>query len=158
MKKIIFILITFLTCFSVNAEIIETSNIDSYEEAINKRLLLENENYGVKKPAKMTSESIRDIKETPYVSASDKVYDFSSVLTSEQKEDLKQKAYEFLDETGIELIIVTIDKEFSDYQIEKFADNFFDFNDFGISNSKSYDGILVVRNTNNYNRYYLYGN
>ena len=151
MKKIVFLIILF-ACISLNINVLA---LDSFEECINLRLEKQEENYGVKKPAIISNKSLSDIKNTPLVDSSEKIYDFSGVLTEEEKQDLKNKSLEFLNNTGIELIIVTINETYSDYQIQSFADNFFDFNDFGISDSsKSYDGILVVRNTNNYNRYY----
>lgn len=167
MKKVLFTLITFLTCFSIftnvkaeNNEVKNESNLEDsenyYEAAIEYRLSQVDDNYGVKKPAKITNESINHIKRTPLVDSSRKVYDFSNVLSEEQEENLRQKSLEFLNKTGIELIIVTVHQNWSDSQIETFAEDFFDFNDFGISeNSKSYDGILAIRNTNNYNRYYF---
>ncbi len=125
---------------------------DSFEDGIEKRLKQKENNYGVNKPAIIDT---YHVTRTPLVDSSQKVYDFSGVFTEEQKETLRNKALDFLEETGIELIIVTIDKQYSDSQIEDFADDFFDYNDFGISEkSKSYDGIVAVRNTNNYNRYY----
>lgn len=135
------------------SDFITTSNtldLDKIKEVRNSL-----ENYGVNKPAKINEQSTYDILRTPLVSTSEKVYDFSGVLKEEEQEYLKEKAIEFLNKTGIELIIVTINERYSDSQIEEFSDNFFDFNDFGISeNSESFDGILVIRNTNNYNRYY----
>lgn len=132
---------------------ITTSNILDFERISEVRNSLEN--YGVKKPAKINENSINHILRIPLVDSKDKVYDFSNVLTDEEENKLREKALQFLEDTGIELIIVTINETYTDQQIEDFADDFFDFNDFGISeNSKSYDGILVVRNTNNYNRYY----
>ena len=172
MKKILFTLLTILICLNIytvkaeeNEEITELENVTNYEEieksdnyfeaAIELRLSKEEENYGVRKPAKIDSNSIPHIKKTPLVDSSKKVYDFSNVLEEDEEESLRKKAIDFLDTTGIELIIVTVHQNWSDSQIEEFAEDFFDFNDFGISeNSKSYDGILAIRNTSNYNRYY----
>lgn len=131
----------------------DSTIVDNFDLGIKKRIEQKDNNYGVNK-----KEAVLDtyhLGRTPLVDASNKVYDFSGVLSEEEKATLKEKALSFLEETGIELIIVTIDKQYSDSQIEDLADDFFDFNDFGISDkSESYDGILAIRNTNNYNRYY----
>ena len=143
MKKILFTILTFFICFNV------------YADEFNDSLTRTRDNLGVNKPVDINENSINHILNTPLVDVSKKVYDFSDVLTDEQENDLRTKALEFLDKTGIEIVIVTINTEWSDYEIENFADDFFDYNDFGITDkSKSFDGILAVRNTNDYNRYY----
>ena len=183
MKKVLLSLLLFLTCINitnVKAEEIENVN-ENVNENVTKELIInssnnyngqimeqnifnperireirsELDNYGVRKPARVDSNSVNHILRTPIVNSKDKIYDFSNVLTDEEEEELRKEALKFLDETGIELIIVTINQTYSDQQIEDLSDDFFDFNDFGISEkSKSYDGILAIRNTNNYNRYY----
>ena len=146
MKKILFTIFTFLICFSVNAEEIDLASTDQVRTR---------DNLYVNKPVDINENSINHILNTPLVDVSKKVYDFSDVLTDEQENDLRTKSIEFLDKTGIELVIVTIHENWLDKEIEEFADDFFDYNDFGITDkSSSYDGILVVRNTNDYNRYY----
>lgn len=108
-----------------------------------------------KKEIEITSINKENILNTPSVNASEKIYDFSDVLTDEEEENLYNKVINFISKTKIDMVIVTINKTWSDYQIEEFADDFFDYNDFGMNMSDtSYDGILVVRNTNDYNRYY----
>lgn len=163
MKKILFILITLFSCFSINldvkAEELDKFNGQVVDNIFNptriEEIRKQSDNYGVNKPAIINTNSINHILTIPLVDSSEKVYDFSDVLTDEEESKLKEKAIEFLNETGIELIIVTINETYSDQRIEDFADDFFDFNDFGITDkSKSYDGILAIRNTNNYNRYY----
>lgn len=164
MKKLLFILITLFTCLSINNvyagggydytdDVDDFTYIDELEAGINLRLSYEN--YGVNKKININSNNISNIKKTPLVDASLKVYDFSSVLTDYEINDLKKKSLEFKNKTGIDLVIVTIDKEYSDYEIEEFSDDFMDYNDFGIDETKtSYDVILAIRNTNDYNRYY----
>lgn len=114
-----------------------------------------NENLGVNKKEIDIDNSRQNILSTPLVDASYKVYDFSNVLSVDEQEDLRKRVNNFISSTNIDMVIVTVDKLWSDYEIEEFADDFFDYNDFGnYTSGTSYDGILVVRNTNDYNRYY----
>lgn len=141
-KKIIFLFcILLIGICNVSAEPI------TYERS--------NENLGVNKKEIDINYSRQNILSTPLVDASYKVYDFSNVLSALEQEDLRTKVNSFIEATNIDMVIVTINKLWDDYQIEEFADDFFDYNDFGMDTSgTSYDGILVVRNTNDYNRYY----
>ena len=114
------------------------------------------DNLYVNKPEiEVTENNIYNILRTPYVKSSEKVYDFADVLTEDEEDDLYLKIMEFKTEYNMDMVIVTIDKEYSDSEIEAFADDFFDYNDFGeYTSGNSYDGILAIRNVNNYNRYY----
>ena len=160
MKKLLFVLITFLTLLNINNVYAGGSDndyayIDKLEEGINLRLSKYNENYGVNKKIDINSNNISNIKKTPLVDSSLLVYDFSDVLDTSEINDLKNKSLEFTKKTGITLVIVTINESYSDHQIEEFADDFKDYNDFGnYENKTSYDVILAIRNTSNYNRYY----
>ena len=137
MKKLLFVLITFLTLLNIDnvyAGGYDDSDyvyIDKLEEGINLRLSKENENYGVNKKIDINSNNISNIKKTPLVDSSLLVYDFSDVLDTSEINDLKNRSLEFTKKTGITLVIVTINESYSDHQIEEFADDFMDYNDFG---------------------------
>lgn len=109
----------------------------------------------VNKKEILNESSIYNILNTPAVDANEKVYDFSDALTNYELNDLKERVNDFINKSKMDMVIVTINEYWNDQQIINFADDFFDYNDFGMKTSgKSYDGILVVRNTNDYNRYY----
>lgn len=143
MKKILlfitlFLLFPLLTHASTNYEIRTEDNL-----------------YVNKSEIVIDSNNLNNVLSTPYVDASEKIYDYADVLTDDEEQSLYEKVMNFTTKSNMDMVIVTIDKEYSDYQIETFADDFFDYNDFGMyTSSTSYDGILVIRNTNDYNRYY----
>ena len=140
MKKIYLILISIVIGFtSVKASTNTIPRTDS--------------DLGVNKKWNITENNINNVKRTPRVDASEKIYDFADILSSEEESELYNKALEYVKKTNMDLVILTIDEEFSDYEIEDYAADFYDYNDFGINFSK-YSGIILVRNVNSYNRYF----
>ena len=147
MKKVLMSLFLFLVFpVMVNAEV--------------KTITRTRDNLHVNKPEiVVTEDNIQNILNTPYVDASEKIYDFANVLTEDEKDDLYTRIMDFVNEYNMDMVIVTIDEEFNDYQVETFADDFFDYNNFGeYTSGTSYDGILVIRNVNDFNRYYYISN
>ena len=115
---------------------------------------------GVNKKWNITEQNINNVKRTPRVNASEKIYDFAEVLTEDEEKTLYDAIDEYIGYTKMDMVILTIDKEFSDYEIEDYAADFYDYNDFGIDFDK-YSGIILVRNVNSYNRFfniYTFGN
>lgn len=53
----------------------------------------------------------------------------------------------------MDMVILTIDLPYDDEQIEDYAADFYDYNDFGID-FDLYSGIIIVRNINSFNRYF----
>jgi uncharacterized membrane protein YgcG len=80
------------------------------------------------------------------VDADDKIYDFADILSSSDEYSLKNLIDNFTKTTGFELVILTdpfyntTDDENGDY-----AQDFYDYNDFGIDD-KYYSGVLILRN------------
>ena len=105
------------------------------------------ENYGVNKDIKVNDSNLDNILNTKAVDASLKVYDFADILSdSEEEEDLREVALEFVKDTGFDLVIVT--DSFYNYDEEDnyaYAQDFYDYNDFGIDD-KYYSGVLILRN------------
>lgn len=138
MKKVIVFLISFFLFINVSA-------LEIYERV--------EPNLGINKKIDINYSNKNKILNTPLIDSSLKVYDFANVLTDVEISLLKEKSLNYLSKTGMEMIFVLIDETYTDSQIQNFADDFYDYNDFGLDNS-SYSGILVVRNVNDYNRYY----
>lgn len=112
------------------------------------------DNYGVNKDIKINSSNLNDILKTKAVDASLKVYDFAELLDNSEEDDLSKLALKFYEDTGFDLVIVT--DSFYNYDDEDnyaYAQNFYDYNDFGIDD-KYYSGVLVLRN--NYSSYPFY--
>lgn len=147
-KKILFILISIISFGTI-----VNASTNTYERKTE-------ENYNSKKVDIDTDTKKKHVLNTPYVDASEKVYDFAEELTEEEEQKLYKKIMEFIDEYDTELIILTINKPFSDEDNDAFADDFYDYNDFGIGFDK-YDGIVLLHNahySNKYYNYYTFGN
>lgn len=111
-------------------------------------------NYGVNKKIKINNNNLYNIKNTPYVDASEKIYDFANILTDSEEEIIYNYSKEFKEETGMELIYVTINMSYSyDSKHDTYASDFYDYNDFGLE-LENYDGILLLRNNYSYDKYY----
>lgn len=78
---------------------------------------------------------------TPKVDASEKVYDFADLLTDEEEQDLYEKITKFINKTKMDMVIVTIDENNKNSSMD-YADDFYDYNDFGVGSN--HDGILFL--------------
>ena len=143
MKKYLLIIITLLILVSGNV----SAEVKTYDRK-------DYDNYGVKKGIEITDDNIGNVYETAFVDASEKIYDFADILTDEEEIELKNYAYEFIKKNKMDVVILTINKEYSnDYENENIAADFYDYNDFGIDFS-NYSGILLLRNANPLDPYY----
>lgn len=141
-KKFIIMLILFIFCIG-NAN---ASTITYDRNTLN--------NYGVNKKWKVTDDNLYNILNTPAVNADDKVYDFADILTQEEEKKVYNLTKEFLEETGMELIILTINSSYTyDSFNETIASDFYDYNDFGID-IDHYSGVLLLRNAYDLDPYY----
>ena len=87
---------------------------------------------------------------TPSVDSSEKIYDYADLLTDEEEKDLKIKIDEYINKNNLDLVLVTIDKNpygVSDEFTQTYAQDFYDYNDFGIGST--YDGVLVLIDMDN---------
>lgn len=142
MKKILtFIFIFFIFISSVSA------STQTYERN-------EQNNYGVNKKWKITDKNRYNVLSTPYVDASEKIYDFSDILTDEEEKELFELIEEFIEYTGMDMVFVSESLPWSsEVTNENYAADFYDYNDFGLD-SKHYDGVILFRNTYSADRYY----
>lgn len=86
----------------------------------------------------IVTESNRDaILSTPAIDASEKIYDFAEVLTEADEEKLYNQIIDFINETSMDLVIVTIKSNPVD-NTEKYAHNFYNYNFF------KKDGALLL--------------
>ena len=111
-------------------------------------------NYGVNKHWQITNNNLPNVQDTFCVDASEKIYDFSGVLTDEEYDQLKKEIDTYISQTKMDLVIVTYSLPYTyDKQNEDFAADFYDYNDFGIDFEK-YSGTLLFRNTYEEDPYY----
>ncbi|MBE6160568.1 MAG: TPM domain-containing protein [Lactobacillales bacterium] len=161
MKKFKLFLVLFLALFininSIKADLLTSDTttpiIENTVEETTKERTEEN-NYGVNKDIKINSNNLYNIKNTPYVDASKKVYDFANILSESEEQTIYSYSKEFMDATGMEMIFVTVDMPYTyDSKHATYASDFYDYNDFGLD-LEHYDGILLLRNNYSYDRYY----
>ncbi|MBQ3475576.1 MAG: TPM domain-containing protein [Bacilli bacterium] len=111
-------------------------------------------NYGVSKKWDMDDKKWEYAKSTPYVDASEKIYDFSDILTDQEEQELYNRIKPLIDEYKMEIIILTYDYPYTeDSQNSYFVSDFYDFNDFGLD-FEHYSGVVFFRNTYAVDRYF----
>lgn len=93
------------------------------------------ENLGVNKNFFITQKRKDAILNTLKVDSSEKIYDFADLFTEEQEKELYKSVNNYIIETNMDMAIVTIDDNPKDSAME-YADDFYDYNDFG------FDGIF----------------
>ena len=76
----------------------------------------------------------------PIVDNSQKIFDYADLLTSNQEENLLKQINDYINTQKMDMIIVTIDK--NNLAPTQYADDFYDFNDFGIGFDKK--GLLFL--------------
>lgn len=119
------------------------------------------DNYGVRKKWQITSSNRSNVLATPAVDASEKIYDFSELLTDTEEMELKRRIDEFIQESQMDMVIVTTSFYYDDDSLnDTYASDFYDYNDFGID-FDHYSGVLFLRNSNLEDPYfdiYTFGN
>lgn len=140
-----------LKLFIVLLILISTINVYASTNTYDRNTL---ENYGVNKNISNINSKLSHIMKTKKVDANEKIYDFSDILTDEEEQQLKVKIDQFIQENNMDMVIVTDSFAYSyDRQNEEYADDFYDYNDFGM-NFEYNSGILLLRNTNPADPYY----
>ena len=140
MKKFYLVLITFL--IGINSVF-----------AAPKTMPRTDDDLGVNKNFNITEENIGNVKRTPRVDASEKIYDFAEILIDSEEKKLYQKISNYIEKTNMDMVILTTDLEYLDDELEDYAADFYDYNDFGIDFDK-YSGLLLIINMNSYNRFF----
>lgn len=143
MKKIGIFLVLFLTLFigiiNVKADVNTTKRTK--------------DNLGVNKNFIINSNNINNVLNTPKVDDSEKIYDFANILDETTKEELYKKIENFIEISNMDMVILTTDLPYNDSQLEDYAADFYDYNDFGLDFDK-YSGVIIIRNINSYNKYF----
>ena len=111
------------------------------------------EDLGVSKNCNITSANKDNVLRTPRVDVSEKIYDFAEVIPDEEEAELRNQINDYIETSNMDMVVITTDLAYSDSEIEDYAADFYDYNDFGL-NFENYSGILLIRNVNDYNRYF----
>lgn len=125
------------------------------DAAINTKERLESENYGVNKHFMVTPDNLDDIKNTPYVDASESIYDDADILSDSDIEQLKKLVVNFQEHTNMDIVIYTYRKDIPYDTNNEIGANFYDYNDFGMKFDDDYSGILLIRNASPTKAYYV---
>lgn len=99
------------------------------------------ENYLVPSDIEVTYGNKVDVLNTPAVDADEKIYDFADLLTDSEEQKLYDEINKYIEASRYDLAIVTIDEN-PKYSAMVYADDFFDYNDFGIGTNR--DGTLIL--------------
>ena len=144
MKKLLkYIFLIVLTYFSI-------INVYASTTTYNRNEL---ENYGIKKNIDVNAK-MSYIMKTKAVNADEKIYDFANLLTDEEEQQLKLKIDKFIEDNNMDMVIVTDSFSYvRDEENESYADDFYDYNDFGLKHEHN-SGVLLLRNANPSNPYY----
>jgi len=126
-KRFLLLLLILFPCF-----VFASTNTKSREDI---------ENYGVTK-YKVTDKNKGYVLKTPFVDETEKIYDFSEILTEEEETKILERIKEFTSNTDFDLVILTKELPYSnDHDNEDYSADFYDFNSF------DKNGILFFRNT-----------
>lgn len=136
MKKIckffLILLVLFLPVMSVNA------STNTYTRT--------HEDWLVPDGVVVDSSNMNSVLSTPAVDASEKVYDFADLLSLTEEEELYNQVSEFINQSGMDLAVVTVSDYDKACSYEKcsqvYADDFYDYNDFGLDDQHS--GLLFL--------------
>ena len=77
----------------------------------------------------------------PTVDTSLKIYDYANLFTEEQEKTLFEEVSAFIEENDMDMAIVTISQN-PEYYAMNYADDFYDYNEFGTNSTK--DGLLFL--------------
>ena len=124
MKKILYFCLIFLIC-----PCIVMGSVDTYDRT--------KKNLRVPDKIDYKDSMYNSVINTPSVNSEDKIYDFADILSDEDEEELYDIVFKYIDDTKMDLAIVTIDNNVKS-STREYADDFYDYNDFKI------DGVCYV--------------
>lgn len=107
-------------------------------------------NLGVHKKWNINETNRQNVLNTPYVNSQEKIYDFTDTMniSEESQNNLKTLIANFYNKYKTEVIIYIDDfTYYSDSYNDTKATDFYDYNDFALS-EENYSGILLLRNIN----------
>lgn len=107
----------------------------------------EDNNWGVNK--NLPHSNISAAKKIPLVDVTEKVYDYADILDGDDEKKIYKLIQDYIDKTHMDMAFVTIDAKYTHKQVEDYACDFYDYNDFGID-FKNYSGLVLVRNNSTY--------
>ncbi len=83
----------------------------------------------------------QQVLKTPRVNENEKIYDFADLLTDTQESALYNDIVDFIENHNMDMVVVTINEN-NKYSAMDYADDFYDYNNFGIGST--HDGLLLL--------------
>lgn len=96
------------------------------------------------------NEYVSDTIKVYKVDESKKVYDFANLLTDDEEKNLYDKAIKYINTYNLDIVLLTISENpygSSESATERYSQDFYDYNNFGVGIDKS--GIIVLIDMNN---------
>lgn len=134
MNKIKYILLIILVFLAINVQ----ASTTTYERS--------RDNLGVNDWITVTNRNIDDILKTPKVDANEKVYDFADLFSDAEETEIYNKISAYSELSHFDLAVVTINENNKRSEVE-YADNFYDYNDFGFNETR--DGMIFLIDMDN---------
>ena len=122
MKKIIYIFI-FITCFFLYP-INSFASTNTFERT--------EEDLRVPSDIEITEVNKELILKTPSVDEKEKVYDFADLFTEQEEKEIYEKIIDFINETNLDMVVVTISKN-NKISTREYAADFYDYNFFKLN-------------------------
>ena len=132
MKRYIKLSLVFFVLFIFNITLVSAST--------NTNIRTE-DNYLINDWIEVTDSNRGNILNTPAVNAEEKIYDFADLYTDSEEKDLYNEVNSYIQSYNMDLVIVTINRN-NKSSPQEYADDFYDYNDFGISSNR--DGVLFL--------------
>lgn len=128
-KKILLILFLIIMLFKKNV----FSSTNTYPRS--------EDNLQIHSSIKVTNSVKKAVLSTPKVDASEKIYDFANLFTTAEETNLYNLTNNFITTYNMDIVIVTINSN-NKSSAMVYADDFYDYNDFGIGST--FDGLLFL--------------
>lgn len=132
-KSLILIVVCLLMSFQV---VCASTNVTTRTE----------ENLQIWDSINITSRVKKAVLATPKVDEKEKIYDFADLFSDTEEENLYRSSKKFIQDNNMDIVIVTIDENNKSSAME-YADDFYDYNYFGIGNT--HDGIIILIDMDN---------
>lgn len=144
MKKVFKLTLLLISILLVNYTVVNAST-NTYERTEN--------NLGVNKKWTINDSNMDNVLNTYKVDASEKIYDFAEIFDEETEELIYDDILNKISMINMDIVVLTTNLDYDKYQLEDYAADFYDYNDFGLD-YKLYDGVILIINMNENNRFY----
>jgi len=131
MKKVFNIIILFFILITLSSNVFASTNTMERTE----------DNLMINNDIEQNQFVIDAALKTPKVDETEKIYDFANLLSDSEEEKLYKEVKEYINKCKMDMAIVTIDQN-NKYNAQQYADDFYDYNYFGMGND--YSGILFL--------------